>query len=118
MELTKRLKMAYDICVSSEEFTINDRDKIHFYFAIRSIIYKLTKGDAPDIVQMNARVAEMTEKALKNDGIEEIFKMGEDQLNTIDLFSEDYLAKIDKIKLPNTKIKVLQKLLAKAISEL
>ncbi|MFN5847670.1 MAG: type I restriction enzyme endonuclease domain-containing protein, partial [Chitinophagales bacterium] len=30
----------------------------------------------------------------------------------------DYLAKIDKIKLPNTKIKLLQQLLAKVISEI
>lgn len=35
-----------------------------------------------------------------------------------DLFDEDYLAKIDKIKLPNTKIKLLQQLLARVISEI
>ena len=33
------------------------------------------------------------------------------------LFSDEYMAKIDKIKLPNIKIKLLQKLLAKAIDE-
>jgi len=32
-------------------------------------------------------------------------------------FDENYLAKIDKIKLPNTKIKLLQKLLARAIDD-
>ncbi|MPN34662.1 hypothetical protein SDC9_182156 [bioreactor metagenome] len=35
-----------------------------------------------------------------------------------DIFDEDYLAKIDKIKLPNTKIKLLQQLLAKVIGEI
>ncbi|MBL4629742.1 MAG: DUF3387 domain-containing protein, partial [Paraglaciecola sp.] len=35
----------------------------------------------------------------------------------IDIFNDDYIAKIDKIKLPNTKIKLLQQLLAKAIGE-
>lgn len=34
-----------------------------------------------------------------------------------DIFDDDYLAKIDKIKLPNTKIKLLQQLLAKAIDD-
>jgi type I restriction enzyme, R subunit len=34
------------------------------------------------------------------------------------IFDEDYLAKIDKIKLPNTKIKLLQQLLAKVIGEI
>ena len=31
-----------------------------------------------------------------------------------DIFGDDYLAQLEKIKLPNTKIKLLQKLLAKA----
>ena len=35
-----------------------------------------------------------------------------------DIFDEDYLAKIEKIKLPNTKIKLLQKLLKKVIGDL
>jgi len=35
----------------------------------------------------------------------------------MDLFDEDYLAKIEKIKLPNTKVKLLQQLLAKAIDD-
>jgi type I restriction enzyme R subunit len=43
--------------------------------------------------------------------------MGEDQGKEIDLFDEDYLAKIEKIKLPHTKIKLLQQLLAKAIQD-
>ena len=33
------------------------------------------------------------------------------------MFDDEYLAKIEKIKLPNTKIKLLQKLLAKAIDD-
>ena len=40
------------------------------------------------------------------------------QFNTkIDIFSEEYLEKLKKLKLPNTKIKLLHKLLARAISE-
>jgi len=117
MALSQRLKMAYDICCVSDEFTPKEKDLIHFYFAIRSIVYKLTKGEAPDTAQMNAKVNKMIEDALKSDGIEEIFKIGEEEANSIDLFTEDFLEQIDKIKLPNTKIKVLQKLLAKAIDD-
>lgn len=117
MALSQRLKMAYDICCGSDEFTTKEKDLIHFYFAIRSIVYKLTKGEAPDTAQMNAKVNKMIEDALISDGIEEIFKIGEDEANSIDLFTEDFLEQIDKIKLPNTKIKVLQKLLAKAIDD-
>jgi type I restriction enzyme R subunit len=115
MGLVKRLKAAYDICAGSDVFTDTERDHVHFYLAVRSIVFKLTRGDAPDIAQMNKRVREMIEEALQSEGVEEIFQLGDDQTAEVDLFSDDYLAKIDKIKLPNTKIKLLQKLLAKAI---
>lgn len=119
MDLVKRLKAAYDICAgSTEAFTEEERDYIHFYLAVRSIVYKLTKGNAPDTAQMNARVREMIKDALQSDGVEEIFKLGEDSQKEVDIFDDDYLAKIEKIKLPNTKIKLLQQLLAKAIGEL
>lgn len=118
MGLVKRLKAAYDICVGSEQLTQTERDYTHFYLAVRSIVFKLTKGNAPDTAQMNARVREMIKDALASDGVEEIFKLGEEGETEQDLFDADYLAKIDKIKMPNTKIKLLQQLLAKVISEI
>lgn len=36
---------------------------------------------------------------------------------SVDIFSDEYLDKINAIQLPNTKIKVLQRLLSKAIDE-
>ena len=117
MHLVKRLKAAYDICSGSEGLSQNERDQIHFYLAVRSIVFKLTKGNAPDTAQMNAKVREMITEALQSDGVEEIFKMGEDKSGSVDIFDDDYLAKIEKIKLPNTKIKLLQQLLAKAIDD-
>ena len=117
MFLGKRMKAAYDICVGCDEFTQDERDHVHFYMAIRSIVFKLTKGDAPDLVQMNAKVQQMIAEALKSDGVEEIFKMGQGDTREVDIFDPDYMAKIEKIKLPNTRIKLLQQLLAKAIEE-
>lgn len=118
MGLVKRLKAAYDICSGSDQLLQSERDTIHLYLAVRSIVFKLTKGDAPDTAQMNAKVREMIQDALQSEGVEEIIKIGEDTETQQDIFDEDYLAKIDKIKLPNTKIKLLQKLLAKAIGEI
>jgi type I restriction enzyme R subunit len=118
MGLVKRLKAAYDICAGSEQLTLLERDYTHFYLAIRSIIFKLTKGNAPDTAQMNAKVREMIKEALQSEGVEEIFKLGDEAETEQDIFDEDYLAKIDKIKLPNTKIKLLQQLLAKVIVEI
>lgn len=118
MGLVKRLKAAYDICAGSEQLKQLERDYTHFYLAVRSIVFKLTKGNAPDTAQMNAKVREMIKEALQSEGVEEIFKLGDDAGKEQDIFDEDYLAKIDKIKLPNTKIKLLQQLLAKVIGEI
>lgn len=118
MGLVKRLKAAYDICAGSEQLTQTERDYTHFYLAVRSIVFKLTKGNAPDTAQMNAKVREMIKEALQSDGVEEIFKLGNEAETEQDIFDEDYLAKIEKIKLPNTKIKLLQQLLAKVIREI
>lgn len=118
MSLTKRMKAAYDVCVGSEKLGQEERDWIHFYLAVRSIVFKLTKGNAPDTAQMNAKVREMIKDAIESDGVEEIFKLGDEQDSEIDIFNEDYIDRINKIKLPNTKIQILQKLLAKAIDEI
>jgi type I restriction enzyme R subunit len=117
MYLVKRLKAAYDICCGSDGFSQGERDHVHFYLAVRSIVFKLTKGDVPDAARMNDKVREMIKEALASNGVEEIFKMGKAHGQEIDLFDEDYLARIEKIKLPNTKIRILQQLLAKAIDD-
>ncbi|MBO2649564.1 type I restriction endonuclease subunit R [Shewanella algae] len=117
MALMKRLKAAYDVCCGAERLSQGERDRIHFYLAVRSIVYKLTKGDAPDTAQMNTKVRQMIEEAIRADGVEEIFHLGEDGAEQIDIFDEDYLARLDKLKLPNTKIELLKKMLAKALGE-
>ncbi|MBK7227394.1 MAG: type I restriction endonuclease subunit R [Ignavibacteriales bacterium] len=118
VNLTRKLRSAYNLCCNSDAISRTERDHIHFYLAIKAILHKLTNGDAPDTAQMNEQVRKMIVEALISEGIEEIFKLDEsDPKNNLDIFSEDYMAKIDKIKLPNTKIKLLQKLLSRAISE-
>lgn len=117
MGLVKRLKAAYDVCCGSESLSHSERDQIHFYLAVRSIVFKLTKGDAPDVTQMNNRVREMIADALKADGVEELFFLGDKKAESIDIFDEDYLARLNRLKLPATKIQLLQKMLEKAISD-
>lgn len=117
MQLVKRLKAAYDVCNGSEKISQDERDIIHFYLAVRSIVFKLTKGDAPDTAQMNLQVQKMIADALEADGVNDILKIGEGESTEVDIFGDDYLAQLEKIKFPNTKIKLLQKLLAKAIGK-
>ena len=115
MAAVKRMKQAFNLCSSSDKFSNIDKNYIHFYCAVRSILFKLTKGDAPDISQMNARVREMLEGAIQSDGIEELFETGKHI--SVDIFSDKYMDKINAIQLPNTKIKILQRLLSQAIDE-
>lgn len=117
MALVKRLKAAYDICAGTDAFTQLQRDQIHFYLAVRSLLVKLTKGNAPDTAQMNAKVRELIEQALDSAGVQEIIKLGEENAVTVDIFSEQYLNQINAIPLPHTKIKLLQQLLNRAISD-
>jgi type I restriction enzyme R subunit len=117
LKLVQRMKAAYDVCCGSEEFDETTRDLIHYYLAIRLILRKITTGEAPDTEQMNAKVREMIKEAILSEGVEEIFKLGDKNESEIDLFDEDYLAKLDKIKMPHTKFKLLQMMLAKAIGQ-
>lgn len=118
MYSVKRLKSAYNLCSTSDKFIGHDRDSIAFYSAVRSILFKLTKGEAPDLQQMNEKVKELLEAAIVSDGVEQIYEIGKDtksKSKEIDIFSDEYLARINAIVKPNTKIKILQQLLKQSI---
>ena len=113
-----RLSKAFNLCNSGKDFTTYELDLIHYYKAVRSILFKLTKGDAPDTDTMNAHVQKMLEEAIKSEGVEEVFSTDTSvNAEAVDLFSEEYLNRIRRIKLPNTKVKILTQLLKKKVSE-
>lgn len=112
MGLSRRLKSAYGICFPSGELTDNETAKAQFYLAIRSIIYKQTKGDAPDAEAMNSVVEEMVRKAITCTGVENIV----DEHKRVDFFSDEFLAELNAVKMPITKFNALLKLLKKAIN--
>lgn len=117
VNVTKKLKSAYNLVSGSELFTPKEVDEIHFYFAVKSIVVKLTKGESPDTAQMNARVARMVEEAIISEGVEEIFKLDDNKANSIDLFSDKFIERISNLQLPNTKIKILERLLKQTIND-
>ena len=115
MEAVRRMKKAFNLCSSSDKISKTEKDKINFYIAIRSILFKLTKGEAPDITTMNHHVAQMINEAIKSDGVEELFQVGKNV--NVDIFTPEYIEKINSIPLPNTKIKILQQLLQQVIAD-
>ena len=112
MGLSRRLKSAYMICFPSGELSDTETSKAQFYLAIRSIIYKQTKGDAPDTEIMNRVVEDMVREAITCTGIENIV----DDHKQVDLFSEDFLLELQSVKMPITRFNALLKLLRKAIT--
>lgn len=113
---TKKLKSAFNLCSNSEEITFQDREDIHYFTGVRAIIYKLTKGEAPDAAQMNKKVRAMIEDAIKSEGVEEIINIGSNSEN-LDVLSEDYMERLTKLKMPNTKVKLMERLLSMVITE-
>ncbi len=113
---TRKLKSAFNLCCNSEQITPEEREDIHYFCGIRSIIYKLTKGDTPDAAQMNKRVGEMIEDAIMSEQVEEIIVIGNDKEN-LDVLSEEYMERLAKLKLPNTKVKLMERLLKMVINE-
>lgn len=113
---TKKLKSAFNMCCNSEQITSEEREDIFYFCGIRSIIYKLTKGDTPDATQMNARVGKMIEEAIQSESVEEIIQIGNDKEN-LDVLSEEYMERLAKLKMPNTKVKLMERLLKMVITE-
>lgn len=112
----RKLKSAFNLCSNHDDISDEEREDIHFLTGVRSIFYKLTKGNAPDITQMNNRVSQMLQEALQSEGVEEVVQMNTDTKN-LDLLSEEYMARLEKMQLPNTKVKLMEKLLRTIISE-
>ena len=112
MGLSRRLKEAYHLCFPSGELTDEEVAKAQFYLAIRSIIYKQVRGDAPDTEVMNRVVENMVRDAITCTGIESIV----DEKRSIDLFSDEFLKELSTVKMPITKFNALLKLLRKAIT--
>ena len=115
MDAVRKMKKAFNLCSSSDLISKQEKDQINYYIAVRAILFKLTKGDAPDITTMNHHVSELIQEAIKSDGVEELFQVGKN-IN-FDLFNSEYLEKLNKLPLPNTKIKILEQLLKQAIGE-
>ena len=113
MGLTRILKSAYQICFPSGELSDHETAMSQFYMAIRSIVYKQTKGDAPDAEMMNEVVEDMVRRAISCTGVESMIDVDGPE----DLFGEDAIAELNAMKMPITKFNALMKLVKRAIRD-
>ena len=113
MGFSKRLKAAYNIVFPSGLLTDEETSLAQFYLAVRSIIFKQTKGHAPDAETMNMIVEKMVADAIQCTGVENIINTDK----SLDLFGDEALEELEKVELPITKYNALVLLLEKAIKE-
>jgi type I restriction enzyme R subunit len=111
MGLSQRLKKAFDICVGDARITDSEMFKLHFYCAIRSGILKLSHEGRPDAERMNEEVKKLVDAC-----IAVMENQDEGEVTKTEIFSEEYLKKIQGLPYKNTKFKMLLELLRKAIS--
>lgn len=112
----KKLKSAFNLCCGNAAISEREREEIHYFCGVRAILAKLSCGNAPDVSQMNRRVAKMIEEAIRSEGVEEIVQVGT-ETESLDLLGEEYMARLEKLKLPNTKIRLMERLLRTVIAE-
>ena len=116
MGFALRIKKAFDICAGDPRMETSDVDKMQYFMCVRSYIYKLIVDGTPDEVLMNRRISELVNKAISSTYDGKPFDFTDSEEVT-DLFSDEFLEKIENIKMPFTKYQALIKLLKKAIKE-
>lgn len=65
---------------------------------------------------MNRAAMQLMEQAIESTGVEEVVNI-EGNIQDIDILSDEYLDRIMKIKQPNTRIKILERLLKQTLNE-
>lgn len=108
----KRLRAAYDVCQPANVLDNEMLSLTQCFMAVASYIRK-TSGDKHDVESMNRAVERMVTEALKCNSVINILDTDVEET----IFSDEFVAQLDCIKLPATKLEVLVKLLRKSIKE-
>ena len=118
MGYTLRAKRAYNICIGHNQISNEEIECLNYFLCIRSMIFKMTKNNTPDTTLMNKKIEDLVNKAISSTYDANLLDFDNNKIDdTQNIFSDEFLEKIEKIKYPNTKYQALVKLLKKAIKE-
>ena len=115
MKHTLIMKSAYNMCNNDERITKEEIDDVHFFTAVRSIIYKTTTGASPDATQMNRHVLKLVNEALISEEVVAINNLQLNDAKQIDLLASQYMDKLKNLPYKNTKVKLMEQLLKRVI---
>ncbi len=115
MKHTLIMKSAYNMCNNDERITKEEIDDVHFFTAVRSIIFKTTTGVSPDATQMNRHVLKLVNEALISEEVVAINNLQLNDAKQIDLLASQYMEKLKNLPYKNTKVKLMEQLLKRVI---
>lgn len=117
MEVTRIIKNAYVIVLGILD--INKKVEINYYLAIRHFIQKLEYSKSPySLTKINERVSELLAEAIIGDEVKVLTKAeNEEDSNIWDLLKEEKIKELRNSNKPHVFIKILEKLLSRAIKE-
>ena len=108
MKYSYDCKSLYSLCAGELEQKV--KEEVLFFTSVRSFISKLSgDGKKTDVKEINAKVAEMLERAIQDD---EMLQIGEvHNSNTIMLLSNEIMNKIAKMQKKNIAVEILNRAL-------
>lgn len=117
MEVTRIIKNAYVIVLGILD--LNKKAEINYYLAIRHFIQKLEYSKSPySLTKINERVSELLAEAIIGDEVKVLTKAeDEEDSNIWDLLKEEKIKELRNSNKPHVFIKILEKLLSRAIKE-
>jgi len=115
MKHTLIMKSAYNMCNNDERITKEEIDDVHFFTAVRSIIFKTTTGVSLDATQMNRHVLKLVNEALISEEVVAINNLQLNDAKQIDLLASQYMDKLKNLPYKNTKVKLMEQLLKRVI---
>ena len=114
LKITKLLRLAFEICQPSGVLSEEESALAQCFMAIAGCIRKMTGTSDIDTEVMNIYVSKMVEEALKYSDVESIL---DDDGKEEDIFSPEFVEKLDNIQLPATKLEILVKAVKQQIKE-
>jgi len=109
-EHVKRLRSAFSICNPAGILSDEETMWCQCMMGICSYVSKMTATEH-DTESMNRHVEQMVREAIIASGVERVMDAGEEE----NIFSDEFVAEIDDVKMPYTKFQLLCKLVAQAI---
>lgn len=108
----RQIKAAYDICQPAGRLNTDECAWAQFFMAVRSLVIKMTDS-SKSVETMNKDVEELVRGAITCTGAERLLKAETEE----QIFSDEIMEELDRIKEPNTRFQLLVKLLKRAIKE-